>query len=238
MTFQITEGDIQKLKKAGYSDKQIQIAITEMEEEEMNREYEEAQKQNYGRDAQSSMHQYNPTDNLVKWQLELNDILEKAEHILREDIPVIRRGNVEWERNPNPDSRIFNDYAVHEIMRILTLYINRNTILSDYEPDDIHIKVLDFGKEVNNLIYMKYEDFGLTTLSKRKNYPILLREIVDLVDSTYRRALYGAEKESLRTAREIHQQEQVTPNINVMTGQSNRERGVLNPFRYIAGKYK
>ena len=237
----ITEEEVKKLQAEGYSMQEIQSAIKEIETEQspLGKEYKLAM-QDRGTigSMQSSAFQYNPTDNLIKWQLELNDILERAEHILREDIVIIKEGNITWENNPEPEKRIFNEYGVQEIMRVLSMYINRNTILSDYEPKEINDKVYDFGKEVNDLIFMKYENFGLTTLEKRKNYPILVRELIDIVHSSYKRAQYGGERESLRTARNIQQQEQIVqPNMNLSTGEPLKERGLINPLRYIRGKY-
>jgi hypothetical protein len=238
----LTEQEYAELKKQGYSDEMIARAMQEQqgqEQSEWDSAYENAQRQR-GQMGEQSTFQYNPSDNLYKWQLELNDILERAEHILKEDVVAIEGGNVIWKPNPTPEKRIFNDYGVQEIMRILSMYINRNTILSDYEPKEINDKVFDFGKEVNDLIFMKYEGFGLDTLEKRKNYPMLVREIVDIVHSAYKRALYGGERDSLRTARSIAQQEQIMPmGMEMMSGmQPKKERGILNPFRYMAGKYK
>lgn len=215
---------------------------------------------------------YDPTDNLVKWQLDLNDLLERAEHILREDeVSVDAEGNVTYKPNKKQAERIFNDYGIQEIMRILSMYINRNTILSDYSDDEVNDKVFDFGKEVNDLIFMKYEHFfnykdfnyylselGLSSddlteedmneidkfvreelCKKIKLYPMIVRQIIDIVHSTYKRALYGGERDSLRTARQIQQTEQISPpHINIQTGEPRRERGILNPLRFFSGKYK
>lgn len=240
----LTPQDIEELKQRGYSQTQINQAMAELEQEERQGKlvdgYNQATSSSLAPSSNyNSTFQYNPTDNLVKWQLELNDILERAEHILREDVVQVENGNIIWKGNPTPERRIFSEYAVQEILRVLSMYINRNTILSDYEPAEINDKVFDFGKEVNDLVFMKYEDFGLTTLEKRKNYPMLIRQLIDIVHSAYKRALYGAEKESLRTARSIMQQEQLAPsNVNIHTGEQKASRGLLNPMRYIGGKYK
>lgn len=247
MPVSLTQQDLAELQQEGYSPQEIQQAIMEVEREEsmqrkgvsLEQEYAKSRSYGAGGSYPSSVFQYNPTDNLVKWQLELNDILERAEHILREDIVLVKNGRITWQKNPNQKGRIFNEYGVQEIMRILSMYINRNTILSDYEPDEISDKVFDFGKEVNDLVFMKYREFGMTDLEKRKNYPMLLREIIDIVHSAYKRALYGGERESLRTARQISQSEQLMPQgINIQTGEVRKERGILNPFRYAVGKYK
>ena len=240
----ISEEEIALLTSQGYTKTQINQALGELEQEDKRDTlvggYNQAMQQNTSPSSyQNSTFQYNPSDNLVKWQLELNDILERAEHILKEDVVVVENGNIIWKPNPTPEKRIFSEYAVQEILRVLSMYVNRNTILSDYEPKEINDKVFDFGKEINDLVFMKYEDFGLTTIEKRKNYPMLIRQLIDIVHSAYKRALYGAEKDSLRTARSIMQQEQLSqPNINVHTGEQKKERGLLNPMRFIGGKYK
>lgn len=237
---QLTMQDISELKAEGYSESEIQQAVLKLNKEEMQNRFQQVNTQNQQQNlGTNSTFQYNPSDNLIKWQLELNDILERAEHILKEDVVTVVNGNIIWESNPKPGSRIFNDYGVQEIMRILSMYVNRNTILSDYEPEEIKYKVYDFGKEVNDLIFMKYESFGLTDQEKRKNYPMLARQLIDIVHSAYKRAQYGKERESLRTARQISQQENLLPpNINVQTGEMRKERGFMNPARFVLGKYK
>ena len=329
----LSNEEIQKLKAQGFTDNEIQEALKEVDSSPQSSILPVPQPMHpmneAGMRASSFYHQ--PSENLIKWQLELNDILERAEHILREDIVMIRDGTMSWEINPDSNRKIFNEYGVQEIMRTLSMYINRNTILADYENQEIKDKVYDFGVELNNLIFMKYEHifsgverekvfeeihgmkfdeyvkefiilnfpayfnkyFGgnveyvnnswvkvydngtvqqissmtigmlhkkikqgffstsmtIATevnqevfkreLEKRKNYPIIHREIVDLVHSAYKRALYGGERTSLREARSIMQSETVMPpNVNVMTGEQRKERGIINPLRYIGGKYK
>jgi len=230
----LTPKEYNELKESGYNDEQIKEALGEfnvtnaLPEEDIN---------DMG---QLSSFQYAPTENLIKWQLELNDILERAEHILRGDVVAVKNGNVIWEKNINPKDNTLNEYGVQKIMQILSSYVNRNTILSDYTPKEINEKVLDFGIELNNLFFMKYDDMGLTNLEKRKNYPMLFTEVKDIVHSAYKRAQYGKERDSLRSARQILQQEQITsqmPNINVNAGQPLKQRGLLNPMRYVTGRY-
>ena len=136
------------------------------------------------------------------------------------------------------DGSILNDFGVSEIMRILSNYINRNTILSNYYEDTIKEKLYDLGNDLSDLIYLKYERMGLKDIEKRKLYAIIVREMVDIVHSAYLRALNGGERESLREARQVSQNETVMPQgVNVYAGGQQRERGLLNPMRYIKGKY-
>ena len=237
---QLTQNDVNDLKREGYSDQEIAEAVEEIQQEEMGGGQMQQQRQDPRMYAQNSAFAPQYQDNLIKWQLELDNILERCEHILRGDRLMFNQGNLTWQPCKDTSTQILNEYGVQEVMRILSMYLNRNTILSDYDDTEIREKVLDFGRELNDLFFMKYEQMGLIGLEKRKNYPMLLREIVDIVHSSYKRALHGAEKRSLREARSITQSEQIAGGITVNAGsqQQPHTRGVLNPMRYVAGKYK
>ena len=182
-------------------------------------------------------------DNIVRWQLELNDILERAEHILRGDVPTFKEGHIIWDKNPHPELNPLNETGVQEIMKILALYVNRNKVLADYSNGEINIKVFDFGRAVNNLIFMRDFEFGMDTEEKRKNYEMLVTELKDIIHDTYKRALDGAEKRSLREMISVSQQTSTNSNIGGgfgvnQQGQIAKERGLLNPLRYVSGRYK
>lgn len=236
--------EYQKYRDAGYSDAEIQQAINEVKQEEQNGS---ALQQSYARTQQTSQMAQSNTmvagnhnqDNLIKWQLELDSILERIEHILRGDKPTMKDGNMIFIPPTDDNDKIFNDYGVAEVMRILTMYLNRNTILSNYDEPTINWKVLDFGFEISDLIFLKYEEMGLDTLEKRKRYPMIIRELVDAIHSSFLRALHGGERNSLRQARQITQSENIVgqgvPGMNM--GGSGNQRGAFNPMRYIKGKY-
>lgn len=240
MVVSLTNQDIIDLKRRGYTETQIGVAISELEKEDLQKGINPTGKKDPRSFAQqSSFSSKGFTDDIVKWQLELNDILERAEHILRGDVVEFKEGHVIWSKNPNPDENCLNEFGVKIIMQVMANYINRNTILSDYEQDEINYKVYDLGRELSNLIFMKYEEMGLNTEDKRKEYPMLVRKMVDIVHSSYKRALKGGERRSLREMIQIQQTHssmaQGGMTINP-TGQPNKTRGILNPMRYIAGK--
>jgi len=150
MVLQLTQAEIQGYMKQGYSMQEIQEAIGEVNRQGSSTVDPRAS-------TKYSAFASKKDENLIKWQLELNEMLERAEHILRGDILKFEDGHVIWRDNPNPDEKILNDQGVQEIMRILSMYLNRNTILADYTQDIINNKMYDFGKELNDLFYMKYE---------------------------------------------------------------------------------
>jgi hypothetical protein len=245
MVIKLSQKDVEDLKKQGYNEGEIQQAMREIEQEELSGSYNKVQ-QTRGADprqnSQLSSFSTKANEDIIKWQLELNDILERAEHILRGDIPKFRDGHIVWEENPTPANNPLNAVGVQEIMKILSMYINRNTILSDYSNEEINFKVFDFGRATNNLIFMRDYEFGMDTEEKRKNYEMLVTELKDIVHSAYKRALDGAEKRSLREMINVSQQTSTSAQVGAGYGMNNqgqisKERGLLNPMRYVKGKY-
>lgn len=239
------QNDFEELKRQGYTEGEIHSAMKEIEQEELSKSYGNTQilkSRDPRQNSQISSFSSRQNEDIVRWQLELNDILERAEHILKGDIPTFQDGHIIWDVNPNPDENSINTLGVNETMKVLAMYVNRNTILSDYNNDEIDVKVYDFGREINNLFFMRSEDFGMTDEEKKKSYPIIIREMVDIVHSAYKRALNGAEKRSLREMINVSQSTstnaQLGGGVTVNAqGTPQQQRGLLNPMRYVKGKY-
>lgn len=241
----INQQQLAQLKAEGYSEREIAEAMQEVErEKQLKQQYQGARQQNVDPRSmsQQSMFSYNPNENMIKWQLELNEILERIEHVLRGDRVEYRDGHSIWVKIDEDDpDRLLNDFGVQEVLRILSMYLNRNTILGNYTEQEVYDKVFDFGDRLNTLFYTKYEKIGLNTFEKRKNFEMLWGMLVDVVHSAYSRAIGGQERSSLREARQLQQMEQVntSPNtINVNSGGNPQTRGLFNPMRYVVGKYK
>jgi len=245
MGLKLSAKDIEDLKRQGYSDGEIQQAMQEIEKEELSKSYSTVQNQRSSdprQNSQMSSFSTKTEDNIVRWQLELNDILERAEHILKGDVPEFKDGHIVWGKNPHPEINTLNETGVNEIMKILSMYINRNKVLSDYTNEEINFKVYDFSRALNNLIFMRDFEFGMDTEEKRKNYEMLVTEMKDIVHDTYKRALDGAEKRSLREMIQVTQATNTSAQLGSgftinNQGVPSKERGLLNPMRYVKGKY-
>ena len=97
--------------------------------------------------------------NLIEWQLELDNILERIDHLLRGHVVTFDAdGGLKYSEPKDKRFKIFNEYGVQEILRVLSMYLNRNTILSNYEEEVINMKMLDLSKDLIDLIYLKYEE--------------------------------------------------------------------------------
>ena len=200
---------------------------------EYERHQNEQQNQNLGIPSAFGSYQ---DDNLVKFQLELDNILERIDHLLRGHIiSYDKNGSVIWKEPNDVKERVLSDYGVNEVMRVLNYYINRNLILSNFDEEEIRWKMYDLGVELKDLFYLKAEEMGLDTPDKQKLYPILVRLLVDSVHASYNRALYGGERDSLREARHVTQNEAMNQGFTQHHNNQRKELGIFNPRRYFGG---
>lgn len=98
--------------------------------------------------------------NLIEYQLDLKEELDRIHHLLSGH--VIKKdadGNEYWDEPDDDRLKIFSEYGVKRLMNIIQFYINRNTLLSNYDDETIKWKVRDFGIELADLIFVQYEHF-------------------------------------------------------------------------------
>ncbi len=137
--------------------------------------------------------------NLVQFQLESEDILEKIEHFLKGDKIKEADGEIFYETQKNDDLVILNEYGVNSIMQILGNYVNKNTNLSYYDEERINEILGDLGDEVAAFLFCNYEKMGLTTEFKKSRYKLLVLNMLHIIESAYRRALQGKALESINS---------------------------------------
>ncbi len=188
----------------------------------------------------NSIFQTPENENIIQWQLDLQEQLDNIGHSLRGHvINTDENGTPVWKEPEEKEDIIFTEYGVQEILRFLLQYLNKNTILSNYSEDVINYKVYDAGWVLADLIFNRYERFlyvtprdiliekdpkiteggilkiqGEQRKEKLKHYESSLRPVIDAIHSAYLRALNGGERESLRSARILTQTE--NPNMNQM----------------------
>ncbi len=97
------------------------------------------------------------------------------------------------------DKKPLNEYGVAELMRIMSMYITKETFLSYYSEERINEILGDLGDAVNNFLYCNYEKMGMDTKFKESKYSLITINLLHVTESCYRRALDGAEQEHLRT---------------------------------------
>lgn len=178
--------------------------------------------------ASTIMGQAGQNENLIVWQLELDNILERIEHLLKGDvIKTDLDGNLTYEKPEDESLIILNDYGVQLIMNVISFYLNRNTILSTYIDARINNILYDLGNELADVIYINYEKMGMDCIEKKSRYEILILNILNTIESSYNRAIGGEERESLRTARIVTQS--LTPTGSAFPMKKRFAGGFLNP---------
>jgi len=229
----ITPKEKEYWNRKGLSDQEMKKTMNEVLQSSYDENQDSLNEDPRGQ-ASNTMFAGMPNEDMIKWQLELNSTLERVEHILRGDMLKVVKGSMIWLPPEKDEDRRLNEFGVSSVMLIVSMYINKNTILSNYGIDEIQEKMFDFGKELSDHFYLKYERMGMDTLEKRKDYPMMVREIVDAVHSTYNRALHGGERESIHKMISVNQSNQIQNPMQQLP--QMRERSMLNPMRYLKGK--
>lgn len=228
-------------------------------------------------------------DNLIRYQLDLKEIQEKIYHLLKGDvITEDKQGNIIYAPPEDDNLKPFNEFGTQLIMNIMSFYLNRNTLLSNYDEETIKWKILDFGNEISDLILCRYKDMMITTtfekefkkeygidciklpnkefgvevvgvtnqkqfmylskditeninsrlaehlMNKVQFYPMIVLELCDSLHSSLLRALDGGERESLRTARVVNQNETMgIRNNNMQQNQPNKKFSLFKPSSWM-----
>jgi hypothetical protein len=237
MPVKLSQQDLADLKKQGFSEDEISKAVSEIEREELTGMSDTPQQ--YPGRTSTSAFSSQKMDDMAKYQLELNDLLSQTEHILKGDIIEWENGKKVWKDNPKPENNPLNREGIRKIMLELQNYINRHIILGDYEERDINVIMKDYGRKMTDFLFMKYEEMGMDTEEKRQEYASIIMNLVNLVYASYTRAKDGGERRSLREMISIQQsyQNQGNNQVGGMMPQQTKTRGLLNPMRYIGGKY-
>ncbi len=151
--------------------------------------------------------------NLVEWELDFKPELDDIARSLRCDVLKIdARGNQFWVENPEKSRVFLNQLGLNDVLRKIILLVNKNKVLSNYTADEIRARVKQIGHEIRVLIYNNYEAYGIDNEYKMNNYPGIVMDILDIIESAYRRAMGG------ETHKGLAEQRLVTQNDSINTG--------------------
>ena len=157
--------------------------------------------------------------NLIQYQVDTGEMLGKIEHFLRgEYISQDLEGNEYWAKPMktmevedegeiklvevlDSDLILLNEYGVNSILTIIGSYIDKNTILSNYDDMRINEILADLGDELANFVFCNYEKMGMDTEFKKTRFQLLVITILHSIESTYRRSLRGKTSEDINTSR-------------------------------------
>ena len=98
--------------------------------------------------------------NLAESQLDVEQTLTKINHLLNQDVLRLNSDNVlDWETMKDETKRVLTGEGVDKIMQIMQSYINKETLLSNFDEDTINRRMLEFSLALSALIFLKYEIF-------------------------------------------------------------------------------
>jgi len=172
----------------------------------------------------SQMYGQGGKQNLVEWELDFKPELEDIGHSLRCDIIIIdKEGNQIWANNPDRERIFLNELGVNDVLRKIIILVNKNKVLSNYTIDEIKLRVQMIGHEIRGLIYNNYEKYEINNDYKINNYPSIVMDVLDIIESAYRRALAGETHKGLNEQRLVTQNEPLGQRPYPIQPQQNRK---------------
>lgn len=181
------------------------------------------------RNIATTMFNAQENENLIKFQLDIKEELERIERLLRGHVPKIdAKGGEYWELPPI-DENLFNEKGVREILKRVSSYLTKTIILSNYTQEQINFIMKEFGKRLTDFVVLNAEEFGLNTEEKRRHFPMILTDLINIVEASYQRALNGQERESLRSARMVTQTEGLNQDMNNMISPIRHKFNIFKP---------
>lgn len=108
---------------------------------------------------QTSLGSSSKDQNVIEMQLEVEKTLDKIYHLLSgHEIKINPETNSEYWVEPEDDRlKTFSTYGVKQIINLLSMYLNINTLMGYYDEETIKWKVRDFGIELSDLFLNRYE---------------------------------------------------------------------------------
>jgi len=92
-------------------------------------------------------------------QLDLDKIIVDIENLLRARLKVKGdRGAMVWEEQKDSKMKILSEYGIQLIINTIRFYLNKNTLLSNYDDKTILEKMEDFSTDLTDTIFMEYEN--------------------------------------------------------------------------------
>lgn len=168
--------------------------------------------------------------NLIEWELDFKPELEDISHSLRCDVIIIdKEGNQFWQKNPNESKIFMNELGVNDVLRKIIILVNKNKVLSNYTIEEITKRVQMIGHELRALIYKNYEQYGIDNEYKMNNFEGMVMDVLDIVESAFRRALSGETHKGLNEQRIVSQNEPLGGQQYAPMAQQNNRVKWYNP---------
>jgi hypothetical protein len=110
---------------------------------------------------QSAMMLEQTQASMLTEQLDLSEERERIENLLRKKVHVRNKETnmMEWMDAPDGTFHVLTEEGINEAVNFLSFYLNKNTLLSNYDEDTIRFKMEDLAKDFSDLLFMNYDIF-------------------------------------------------------------------------------
>jgi hypothetical protein len=143
--------------------------------------------------------------NFLHLQISTSELLAQLEHFYRGSVKKEVNGQITYEDQKNTDLVTFNEYGVTTLMEIVTKYIDRNTILSNYSEERVYQILGDLGDELILVLLSNYAQLGMDTYFKKTKFRPVITTTLHIIESTYRRAIGAKTLEEMNQSKVIGQ---------------------------------
>lgn len=155
-----------------------------------------------------------------KWQLSGIDVIEEIRQRLKGNVFDDEKG--EWTTFRSP---ICNEWGIGEICWLVASYINKNQLLSYFEPEEISKKLIDFECTLTRKFEFDWHRMGI----RQEDVDIVFLTIADAVWSATNRARFGGEKQFI----EGTEQRRI---IATEGRPDDQQKGWINKIPLLGGK--
>ena len=134
----------------------------EQEYERILREQELQNQQLQTENQQKSVSYEDAEKTIVSEQLDVGEILDRIHYLLRGyTLQIVDGKGTTWVKPTTNDMIILTEYGVNYIMGAIQWYLNKNTLLSNYDDKQISAKMEDFAISVTDAVFMEYDKMFL-----------------------------------------------------------------------------
>ncbi len=176
----------------------------------------------------------NKGENLIQYQIENVELLDKLEHFYRgEYVGTLENGDVGWIKPIDEEQIPLNAFGVSAMMEIVSKYIDKNTTLSYYSEMRIYEILADLGDELVLYVLSNYEKMGMSDKYRKTKFRLLIVTTLHMIESTYRKAIGGKTIEEINSSTIITQSDVVGRNLTPMP--QKRRFSLINPRTWGGG---
>jgi hypothetical protein len=98
--------------------------------------------------------------NMIKDQLSLDEELTRIQNLLQGKTEFIDEyGQHHWQEPKSSDDILLTDSGINLVLNTIQWYLNKNTLLSNYDEATINFKMEDFATSLADALFMNYEKY-------------------------------------------------------------------------------